>query len=121
MQENKQLTLMPVLNFTVLGMLLLESIDELPTEVNKFNNKRLLKELLKSLEPTVENYYERIFGIEEGGTQDILFEYSRQVSRIASMPNIPDKISANQMDEAYVLEPHTMRATASRIIKKHSK
>ena len=109
-----------LMEFTLVGQILLEKSDSIPEKVNRFAIKKDLKSLLKNLEPIVDKYYTHLFSKDEQNTQSIMYEYETLVSNMSKF-NIPEKTALSQYVSALSYDRNTVEGTIHRVIKKHNR
>jgi hypothetical protein len=109
---------MALLDTVITLQMTVENLDRLQaTPFNKQKIKMLSKQLIKELEPVVQENYNKMFGIDQETTLSIITEYERHIKYLAPL-NIPNKIAQGQFEEAWVKDRKTVEATLHRIIKK---
>ncbi len=99
----------------------LESLETLQgTHYNKQRLKQILKATIKEIEPLVYKDYATVFFNGEEETKNILYEYKKLVTFIATN-NLPKKVVLAQFIEAWDLDQKTIEETVHRIINKNNK
>ena len=109
---------MTLLDTVITLQMSVENLERLQrTPFNKQKVKMLSKQLIKELDPIVQDNYNKMFGIDQDATLSIIEEYEKHIKYITPL-SIPNKITYGQFCEAWNKDKKTTEATIHRIITK---
>lgn len=100
LKTNKEETLQKTLEFILLLQLSVEAAEQLPSEVNRQRIKQQSKALIKTIDPVIQVWYDRMFKVDEQLTQSICFELESLVKQISS-GGLEQKVFISQALEAF--------------------
>lgn len=118
--NNKEDLLEKSLSFILLLQLLVENLESLPPEIRRQKLKQQSKALIKTAEPIINTWYNKMFNSDEGMTQNICWELDKLVKQISNL-DLMGKVDLSQLIEATAIDRDTMLGTAHRVIKKKMK
>lgn len=100
LKTNKEETLQKTLEFILLLQLSVEAAEQLPSEVNRQRIKQQSKALIKTIDPVIQVWYDRMFKVDEQVTQSICFELESLAKQISS-GGLEQKVFISQALEAF--------------------
>lgn len=100
LKTNKEETLQKTLEFILLLQLSVEAAEQLPSEVNRQRIKQQSKALIKTIDPIIQIWYDKMFKVDEQVTQSICFELESLVKQISS-GGLEQKVFISQALEAF--------------------
>lgn len=118
--QNKEYVLDKAMSVIVLLQLLVEDLENLPPEIARQRVKQQSKALIKTAEPIINTWYNKMFNSDEEMTQNICWELDKLVKQISNL-DLMGKVDLSQLIEATAIDRDTMLGTAHRVIKKKMK
>ena len=95
--------------------LLIESIEDLPKDINRLKLKSLSNQLIKVAEPLVEKHYDQFYKVDEPLTASITAEYENLIKLLAQ-GGLDKRIYIGQCLEAHNLFPTLAEKQIQQII-----
>lgn len=108
-----------LLDFIICGQLLVERAESIPENLNRRKIKKLTKELIKELTPTVEQY-NKIYMAEETMSREIVWELDKFCKQTAT-GDLYERVYLSQCQEAYRISKDKAQKHIHSIIRENVK